>query len=187
MKVIVGLGNPGGQYNKTPHNAGFMAMDIIHSYLMNSGYICSEWNNKKKEKSEISEILTPSRKRFALLVKPMTFMNLSGSAMYQLIKSYGIKDLNELLVIYDELDIMLGKFKYSPVRNSHTHKGIASIINTIGKNFHSLRIGVDNRGDRRISGSSLVLKRYSEDDLVTLNRAISDAIELHVKPFLGLV
>lgn len=186
MKIIVGLGNPGKEFVGTPHNAGFLLIDKLANQLSKLGYSVSEFVSRKKLKSDIAEVYSPKGKRVVVLVKPTTYMNLSGSAVSEVCRSYGVKDLENMLVAYDELDIELGKVKYSPVKNSRTHKGINSIISTVGKSFHSLRIGVDNRQGRNISGMSYVLKRYSEAELVDINIAIAESITMYLLPFLGI-
>lgn len=187
MKLLVGLGNPGKQFERTPHNAGFDFIELVKMAFDQLGYQSTPWTLLSKEQSEISEIYEPSGKKFAVLAKPQTFMNLSGRAVQLLVNKYGIKDRADILVGYDELDIPLGKFKYSPVKNSRTHKGINSIMSTVGKEVQSLRIGVDNRKTHRIPGEDYVLKHYSETEYSTLKQACLEAITLHLKFFLGLV
>ena len=187
MKIIVGLGNPGKEFDRTPHNAGFMSLDAIAMDLANKGYNVEAWREIKKERSFVSEVTSGNGVKLAVLVKPQTYMNLSGGAVQQVAQKYGVKNAEDILIIYDELDIQLGAFKYSPIRNSRTHKGIASVISTVGKTVHSLRIGVDNRVVHHIPGEDYVVKPYSENEVVSLKQAILKAIPLHVHQFLGLI
>lgn len=187
MKLILGLGNTGTKYSDTPHNAGFVALDMLKAELERKGFTCTAWTLKKSDESEVSEIFNEKGMRVAALAKPQTFMNLSGRAAQKLLKTYSIKDRSDIMVVYDELDIRLGEFKFSPVKNSRTHNGINSIITSIGNGFTSLRIGCDNRSSRQISGLDYVLKRYSAKETETLKFAITESINLHVISFLGLL
>lgn len=186
MKILVGLGNPGKEFEKTPHNAGFIALDILAKQLQNLGYVVEDWREIKKEKSVLSEVFTGDGRRIAVLVKPQTYMNLSGGAVQQVMAKYGAKNPDDVMIIYDELDIALGDFKYSPIKNSRTHKGIASVISTVGKTVHSLRLGVDNRTIRQIPGQDYVIRAYSASELQSLSQAAERAIAQHVMEFLGL-
>ncbi len=186
MKLIIGLGNPGKQFERTPHNAGFIAISEIASALESKGAQRTEWKSSSKEKSVVSEVFLENKK-VAVLAMPQTYMNLSGGAVQALMHAYGIKEPSDVLVIYDELDIALGGYKYSPVKNSPTHKGIASILMTVGKEVHSLRIGVEHRSNRLIPGEDYVTRPYSDSELQTLKTAISEAIAMHVYSFLGLL
>ncbi len=187
MKIIVGLGNPGKAYERTPHNAGFFVIDELALQLRSKGLVVEDWHIVSKEKSMISEVYTQDGKRVVVLVKPQTFMNLSGGAVQQVMSKYGVKNPEDVLVVYDELDILLGSFKYSPIKNSKTHKGISSVMNTVGKSVQSLRIGIESRTNRMIPGEDFVLKPYSSRELQLLSDATSSSITLHVFPFLGLL
>jgi len=186
MKIVVGLGNPGKEFEKTPHNAGFMTLDLLAHQLRDRGFDVEDWHPVQKEKSVISEVFTGDGRRLAVLVKPQTYMNLSGGAVQQIMAKYGVKNAADVLIVYDELDIQLGAFKYSPIKNSRTHKGIASVISTVGKLVQSLRIGVDNREIRHIPGEDYVVRAYSAQELLSLTQAAERAITQHVMPFLEL-
>lgn len=187
MKILVGLGNPGREFEKTPHNAGFIALELLAVKLHDLGLVVEDWHEIKKEKSILCEVFTGDGKRVAVLVKPQTYMNLSGGAVQQVMSKYGVKNQEEVMILYDELDIALGAFKYSPIKNSRTHKGIASVMSTIGKAVHSLRLGVDNRNVRYIPGQDYVVRTYTSAELISLKHAIESSIKQHVLPFLGLV
>jgi PTH1 family peptidyl-tRNA hydrolase len=187
MKIIVGLGNPGKEYDNTPHNAGFIALELFESFFISSGYTVETWHNSQKEKAEIAEVYDSKMTRVAVMVRPMTYMNLSGGAVQQVMHKYGVREQQDILVMYDDLDLKLGAFKYSPIKNSPTHKGIGSIISTIGKGVHSLRIGVDNRVNRQIPGEDFVLRRFATKDTEILRDSIKTAIQQHSRDFFGLV
>ena len=135
MKLIVGLGNPGEKYKNNRHNVGYMFIDYMVKWL--NCYMA------KKTKSYLT--MQPSNYPTILLAKPQTFMNLSGKAVNQLSKVYGLKS-NNLIVAHDDLDIPLGKFKIQNGIGPKLHNGIESIENALGKkDFWRVRIGVDNR------------------------------------------
>ncbi|WKZ23889.1 MAG: aminoacyl-tRNA hydrolase [Candidatus Dojkabacteria bacterium] len=188
MKLLVGLGNPGKEFENTPHNAGFLAIDVIAQTIRKRGYAVEEWKYASREGAEIAEVYSTQGERFAVLVKPQTYMNLSGSAVQKIMRKYGVKDQRNVLIIYDELDIELGKYKYSPLKNSRTHKGIASVLASVGTQVQSLRIGVDNRGPvRKIPGETYVLKKYSVKEQEVLHATIAEAIPDVLAQFAGLV
>lgn len=187
MKLIVGLGNPGKEFENTPHNAGFIVLDLFRDFLLKQGYTVEKWRHSQKEKAEIAEVYNANMTKAAVIMKPLTYMNLSGSAVQQVMQKYGIRDQKDVLVIYDDLDVPLGGFKYSPIKNSRTHKGISSIISTIGKGVQSLRIGVDSRTNRLIPGEDFVLRKYSAEEVVKLRDTAGTAIQQHFRDFWGLL
>lgn len=133
MKVIVGLGNPGNEYKNTRHNAGFLALDLVAKELMVD-------ISTKKFKALIGEGFHKGEK--IILVKPQTYMNLSGESLIQVMNYYDI-DPSEILVISDDLDLSLGSIRIKEKGSSGGQKGIQSIIKHIGtSDFHRLRIGI---------------------------------------------
>jgi PTH1 family peptidyl-tRNA hydrolase len=156
IKLIIGLGNPGKEYEKTYHNVGFLAIDFL-------------------AKNPLS----------ARLLKSNSYMNQSGSFVAKASKKYGIKP-EEILIIHDDSDIELGKYKVSFARGSAGHRGVQSIIDALAtKNFWRLRIGirppkknisVNQRTHQRQSAisrrkaSEIVLKKISKKDLETLEK-----------------
>jgi len=134
MHVIVGLGNPGGEYNGTRHNTGRMALDYFRKK-----HDFSDWRHDKKLNAEVSEGKVGKEK--ASLVCPDTFMNNSGRTVGQLVKSK--KAAESLLVVYDDLDLPLGALKISFGRSSGGHNGLESVIRAVKtKDFPRVRIGV---------------------------------------------
>lgn len=128
--VVVGLGNPGGEYENTRHNAGRMAV----SYIAEKKNI-SEWREDKKARAQVVKI------EGATLITPDTFMNKSGSALTSYVKS--VKAAEKLVVIYDDMDLPLGSIKMSFNRGSGGHKGVESIARAVKtKAFIRIRIGV---------------------------------------------
>ncbi len=132
--VIVGLGNPGNEYYKTRHNAGRMAVEHFVSLVD-----FSDWKEEKKANANVSRGLFGKNIGVALL--PNTFMNKSGSAVVKFVKSP--KAAERLIVVYDDMDLPLGKMKLSFDRGSGGHKGIESVTRAVKtKNFTRIRVGV---------------------------------------------
>lgn len=133
MKIIVGLGNPGKQYEFTRHNIGFLVIDQL----------AEKWNidvNRTKFKSLVGEGFFAGEK--VLLVKPQTFMNLSGEAVLDILQFYK-REPSDLLVVYDDMDLPPGKIRLRKGGGSGGHKGMSSIIYLINsEGFPRLRIGI---------------------------------------------
>ncbi|TCR92173.1 aminoacyl-tRNA hydrolase [Rhizobium sp. BK376] len=140
MFLIAGLGNPGGKYQGNRHNIGFMAVDAIyrrHSF--------SPWS--KKFKAEIAEGELGGRK--VLLLKPQTFMNLSGEAVGEAMRFYKLEPA-DLAVIYDELDLAAGKARLKIGGGHGGHNGIKSIDAHCGKEYRRLRLGIGHPGAKEL-------------------------------------
>ncbi|HEY6769419.1 MAG TPA: aminoacyl-tRNA hydrolase [Candidatus Sulfotelmatobacter sp.] len=134
MKLIVGLGNPGIEYQFTPHNVGFLAIDRIAGNLGID--VRSRYCRALTARAEIGG-------EAVLLAKPETFMNLSGLSVRELIEKHDAKPESDLIVIQDELDFPLGQLRVHARRSSAGHNGIESIIDSLGtKDFLRIRIGV---------------------------------------------
>lgn len=171
MKLIVGLGNPGKEYENTPHNAGFMYVD----------YLAKKWNApefqmKKKFVAEITDVIIDGEKY--ILAKPHTYMNDSGRAVYEIMNFYSL-ELNDLIVAHDDLDIELGKYKIQVGKGPKEHNGISSIENALKDNdFERIRIGIESRDNRDISGRDYVLNKWTKDKLEKFSSVIQE-ITLH--------
>lgn len=134
MKMVVGLGNPGKKYQATKHNIGFITLDEL-AYQHKFSF------NKSKFEADVAEARFNSEK--VLFVKPQTFMNDSGRAVRPLMDYYTV-DLDDLLVIYDDLDLPVGKVRLRQKGSAGGHNGIKSIIQHIGtQDFNRIRIGID--------------------------------------------
>ncbi len=140
--LIIGLGNPGKNYEKNRHNAGFMALNFLAHFMG-----VSDWKENKKLKSLVAKIdpgFHRDDKNTIIFAKPMTFMNESGMAVAALAKYYKIKPEN-IIIVYDELDLPFGTLR---VRNSGSaagHNGLKSIIQHLGTDeFWRIRIGIKN-------------------------------------------
>jgi len=163
MKLIIGLGNPGEKYIKTRHNIGFRVADELTKELGSEN-----WQLKSKLKALISESIFNNEK--ILLAKPQTFMNLSGQAVKALSTYYKINPQN-IWIIHDDIDLPLGTFKISQNITSAGHKGVQSIIDSLGtKDFVRFRIGIrpDNSKQvavsKKIDTERFVLEKFSKDE-----------------------
>ncbi|GAA0438189.1 MAG: aminoacyl-tRNA hydrolase [Bacillota bacterium] len=162
MKCIIGLGNPGKKYNGTRHNVGFMVIDeLLHRH---------SWKlNKSKYKGDYTIVHLDGEK--VLLLEPQTFMNLSGDAVRPLMDYYDIK-LEDILIIYDDLDLPVGKIRLRQKGGHGGHNGIRSIIDHLGtKDFKRIRIGV-GRPTSSVSVVDYVLSNFSKGE----SEAVSDSI-----------
>ena len=133
MKLIVGLGNPGNEYSGTRHNVGFMAVDELAKKLG-----IHSW--KKKNQALIAEY---RGKEPIVLIKPQTFMNLSGIAVGEIARWYKVA-VEDIIVIFDDMDLPIGKLRLRMKGGSGGHKGIESLLTHLPKdNFARIRIGID--------------------------------------------
>jgi peptidyl-tRNA hydrolase, PTH1 family len=134
VKLIVGLGNPGIEYQFTPHNLGFLAIDRIADDLG------VEVRNRQYRALTARTVIAD---QMVLLAKPETFMNLSGLSVRELLREYEAKPESDLIVIQDELDFPLGTLRIHTRRSSAGHNGIESIIEALGsQDFLRIRMGV---------------------------------------------
>ena len=166
MKLIVGLGNPGAQYECTPHNLGFLTIDQLADDL------------KVEVRNRNCRALTARAtigEEPVVLAKPETFMNLSGDSVRQLIEKLEIKPEVDLIVIQDELDFPFGTLRIHRNRSSAGHNGIESIIDSIGtKDFVRIRIGVAPEHAVR-DGKEYLLAPMSKAQCKALGPILGDA------------
>jgi PTH1 family peptidyl-tRNA hydrolase len=172
VKLVVGLGNPGRQYEGTRHNVGFAALDVL---ARRHGV---DWESARAE-----ALIGKWRAEGTLLVKPLTFMNLSGRAVLDLLQFYKV-DPRDLFVIVDEVQLELGRLRARPSGSSGGHNGLKSIIGVLGtEDFSRLRIGV-GRGDSRRDLADHVLARFDAAERPIIDDAIAraaDAAETFVR------
>jgi len=166
MKLIVGLGNPGKDYDHTRHNTGYMTLD----------YFAEKYNATFKLDTKlegfISTINIEGKK--IVLLKPTTYMNLSGNSISKVLNYYKI-DVKDMLVIHDDLDLGVGVIRFRNHGSAGGHNGLKSIIEHIGSNFNRCKIGIDKSNDT----ISHVLGKFSKDEQTLIDNAIikvSDAI-----------
>lgn len=162
MFLLVGLGNPGLEYAETRHNVGFMAVDeIVHRYSLN--------NFKDKFKGQITMGNITDNK--VALLKPGTYMNLSGESVLSTCSFYKIKP-DKIIVFHDDMDLPVGKVKVKVGGGSGGHNGIKSIDTNIGVNYMRVRIGV-GRPDNKSQVVNWVLTSFTEDDRQKINDTLS--------------
>jgi len=171
MKLVVGLGNPGRKYDGTRHNAGFDVLDLL------AGRHRLEW-----ESAPADALIAKWRSASVLLVKPLTFMNLSGHAIGDLLRFYKI-DLPDLFVVVDDANLELGRLRARPSGSTGGHNGLKSIIEALGtEEFARLRVGV-GRGAARQDLADHVLAKFDPDERIDVAEAVgraADAAELFV-------
>lgn len=161
MNVIVGLGNPGKQYENTKHNIGFITLDQLaeqHGIKI----------NKIKHKALVGEGIIAGRK--VLLVKPQTFMNLSGQSVREVVSYYHV-ELEDLLVIYDDVDLPLGSLRIRSKGSAGSHNGMKSILYDLQEDgFPRIRIGIG--AERRMDLASYVLGNFDKEDREPMKQAV---------------
>ena len=151
MKMIVGLGNPGKEYENTRHNIGFM---IVDKYVNN--------NDWKKKFDGLYQIINIKGEK-VLFLKPQTYMNASGLSVYKAAKFYDIV-INDILVIHDDMDLPFEKFKLKTNSSSGGHNGIKSIISSLNsERFCRLKIGISH--DKNVDTINYVLGKFSKAEL----------------------
>lgn len=177
MKCIVGLGNPGRKYKKTRHNIGFLVIDeLLHRH---------QWKlNKTKFNGDYALEHYGAEK--VVLLKPQTFMNLSGESIRPLIDYYNI-DVQDVLVIYDDLDLPTGRIRLRKQGGHGGHNGIRSTIDHLGqKDFKRLRLGI-GRPTHDMPVVDYVLSKFSkqeQDDVIESIHKAADACEMWLEqPF----
>ena len=168
IKMIVGLGNPGSEYEQTRHNAGFWFIDEL------------AWQYKatlKEEKKFFGSVARISISGSDLwLLKPSTFMNRSGQAVAALAQFYKIKP-EEILVVHDELDIPCGRIKFKLGGGNGGHKGLKVIQARLGTpDFYRLRLGIDHPGDRNLV-VGYVLNKPSPEHRQQIDEAINKSLK----------
>ena len=165
MKLFVGLGNPGERYKLTRHNVGFMVLDKLIQKSTVEG-----WD--KKFDSFFNKIIIDQKR--IILLKPLTFMNVSGHAVQKVKNFYGI-DPNNIVIIHDDIDLELGKIKLKKGGGDGGHNGLKSIIKLIGSEFNRIRIGIGR--PEKISVSSYVLNNFREEEVPLLKKIILKSCE----------
>ena len=167
MFVIVGLGNPGKKYENTRHNAGFIAIDALADKY---GISISE----KKHKALCGSGVIEGNK--VLLVKPQTFMNLSGESIRGLIDYYKIDEEEELIVIYDDISLDVGQLRIRKKGSAGGHNGIKNIISHLGHNvFPRIKVGVGEK-PKHFDLADYVLSRFSKEERSEMDEGYKKAV-----------
>jgi peptidyl-tRNA hydrolase, PTH1 family len=177
MKLIVGLGNPGRKYAGTRHNVGFDVLDLL-----------VERHHLEWESGPADALVTRWRSENTLLVKPLTFMNLSGFAAGDLLRFYKI-DLADLLVVVDDANLELGRLRARASGSAGGHNGLKSLIEQLGTDgFSRVRVGVGR--DARRDLADHVLARFDPEERSVVEEAVgraADATEVFVREGIGPV
>lgn len=177
MKLIVGLGNPGKKYENTRHNVGFLGLDRIVEKLRNSEIekLDIEFKIEKKFDAEIAKFKIGSQE--IVLVKPQTFMNESGKAVKKVVDFYKANPEKDLIVVYDDIDIPLGKVKMRTEGSSAGHRGLQSIIDHLGsERFMRVRIGIGRPENELVKIEDWVLQAFKSEEKDIVFSIIEDLI-----------
>ncbi len=167
MKLIIGLGNIGDKYCFTRHNAGFMVLDML----------AIDNNLSFKQDTKLKSFITKLKmgEDDILLAKPTTFMNLSGEAVRAIMDYYKIP-VNDILIIYDDISLDLGRIRFRANGSDGGHNGIKSIIKHTGtKDFARLKIGIGPQPN--IPSENFVLQNFSKEQLLVLKDTLLKSIE----------
>ena len=172
MKLIVGLGNPGLEYSKTRHNAGFLLIDRVADRL-----------NVQLDKNKCRTLYGIYRRgdERIILAKPQTYMNLSGEAVRSLMHFYQI-ETKDLIVIHDDLDLPVGKLRLRRQGSSGGQKGMGNIIDRLGTTkIDRIRIGISN--DKNIDTKDYVLGRFTDDESKIMDQTLDKAADAVIYAF----
>ena len=181
MKLIVGLGNPGKEYQNTRHNIGFDAVD----YYLSKKNIIDKWT-KKFGGVYISTVIDGEKVFF---LKPHSFMNLSGSSVKKIVDYYNIS-IDDILIISDDLDLLIGNYKLRSSGSCGGHNGLRSIESSLGTScYKRLKIGISNNKDMDTKDYVLGSFSKSERDVIhTVYEVICDVLDDYLKiPFSDLM
>ena len=164
--LIVGLGNPGADYAKTRHNAGFLLVEKLAAKWK------TDWTNERKFLARVAKTERDGKK--VLLAEPQTFMNLSGESVGALVSFYQLP-LEKILVVVDDADLPLGEIRLRPSGGSGGHHGLESVAQHLGaKEYARLRIGIGRKNEaRQITGH--VLGKFSGEEITLLEKVLERA------------
>lgn len=154
--IITGLGNPGKEYTGTRHNIGFACLDV---FAEENDF--DPWVNKKDLRAEItSKTLGDTR---VILVKPTTFMNLSGEAVQAVMHFYKIT-VDDVIALHDELDVPFGQIRLRTGGGAAGHNGVKSLLQHIGEGFGRVRVGIGPKTHEQMDSADFVLAKFSPDE-----------------------
>lgn len=179
MKLIVGLGNPGKDYENTRHNVGFLFID---NFLKKKAL-----KTKKKFNSLYAEYNIDNEK--IILLKPQTYMNLSGIAVKKYVDYFNIK-IEDILIIYDDMDFETGTFKIKPTGSSGGHNGIKNILDNLGtQNIKRIRIGISKTKNDKIDYVIGKFRKEEKEQITNIieisDKIIEDFINLSFSDFMN--
>lgn len=166
LRLVVGLGNPGSEYANNRHNLGFRVVDALAD---------KHGLSFKRHKGKVRVAQGEVCGHGLLLAKPQTFMNLSGGAVSKLSRFFEVSP-EDILVVYDDLDLPLGRLRLRPEGGSGGHRGMRSIIDQLGtRSFARLRVGID-RPAGRMDPADYVLEAFTADEEVIVAEAVRQAV-----------
>ena len=166
MKLIVGLGNPGAEYEKTRHNVGWMVLDAFARKFR-----IDVSRHEKNAMTGTGRVAGGS----VMVARPLTYMNLSGDSVRLLVNGY-LEATQDLIIVYDDIDLPLGRLRIRPNGSAGTHNGMRSIVAELqSENFPRLRVGIGSAGEGRLR--DYVLDEFSPDEQPAIDRAIGRAVD----------
>ena len=171
MKLIVGLGNIGKEYENTRHNVGFMFVDNFAKEILKEKV-------EYKKRDNYYYLETKYKDEKVVIIKPTTYMNLSGEAILKAKKWYKL-DNKDIIVVYDDVDLKLGTFRYRENGSAGTHNGMRNILGVLKtEELSRLRIGIENRENINIPLMDFVLGKFASSELEVLyNISFKEATE----------
>lgn len=177
MITIIGLGNPGKEYEKTRHNIGFMVLDKLADEFK------VEFKKTEKFNSETAEatITFPGEKKHVrvLLAKPQTFMNNSGEAVSKIANFYKLRTEDQLWVIHDDLDVDLGSIRIRLKGSSAGQKGVQSIIDKLGTDrFARFRVGIRPKEGQDKAAEEFVLEKFKPSEKKIIAEEIDETVKI---------
>jgi PTH1 family peptidyl-tRNA hydrolase len=170
MKLIVGLGNIGKEYQNTRHNLGFGVVDVLSITLGSSP---DKFTKHGKAKADVLDL---RHEQDCILVKPTTYMNLSGQAVQALVQYFKI-ELDDVWVVHDEIDLEFGLMRVRKGGGSAGHNGIKSLIGSIGEDFWRIRLGVKNGYLANMPTDKFVLDPFSLEEATKLPQIVEKAAD----------
>jgi PTH1 family peptidyl-tRNA hydrolase len=166
MKLLVGLGNPGAQYSRHRHNAGFMVLDLLHDRAAGS-----EWREKFVGLAARGVLAG----REVTLLKPQTFMNLSGRSVQRAAQQLGVRP-QDILVVHDELDLAFGDVRAKQGGGHGGHNGLRDITAALGPDYARVRVGIGRPAVGTVE--HFVLTAFSSEEAVTVPEALGRAADI---------
>lgn len=164
--LLVGLGNPGAQYEQTRHNAGFRALDVL-----SDAFGVGQWSEKQKYLSCVQEGHVVTAPVF--LAKPQTYMNRSGEAVQKLINFFKLDPSQQLIVLCDDVDLPLGELRLRRRGGPGTHNGLKSVVHAIGEDFPRVRIGL-GAPPAGVDLTAWVLSALSQEETDAIDGALKE-------------
>mgnify|MGYP001597444362 CR=1 FL=1 len=169
MKAIFGLGNPGKEYEHTRHNVGFLVVDEL------ARRYGGEFTSKRSLEAEVVEVMIDGQR--VLLVKPQTFMNVSGRSLSSVLSKYPVR-LEEVVIVYDDADLPFGDVRVKASGSSAGHRGMESILSTLpkGSSVSRVRVGIGRPSHPDIPLDEFVLGQWTEAEKKGLQAVVDNTI-----------